>query len=109
MTNAQIIGNASIELMNAGKIGTTGRTLIFIDATGTEITMPEPEAIHTYSTWKEMGYQVQKGQKAVAKITIWKHAVRTIKTDDGSEAQQEHMFPKLSAFFAAHQVEPIKA
>ena len=109
MTNAQIIGNASIELMNAGVIGTTGRTLTFIDGSGTEITMPEPEAIHTYAIWKELGYQVMKGQKAVAKLTIWKHTTRTAKNEDGTEYEAEHMFPKTSAFFARHQVEPATA
>lgn len=108
MTNAQIIGNASFELMKAGLIGTTGRTLTFTDASGAEITMPEPEEIHTYSAWAELGYQVQRGQKAVAKLTIWKHTTRKIKTDDG-EIEKENMFQKTSAFFARHQVEPIKA
>ena len=109
MTNAQIIGNASLELLKAGKIRGTGRTLKVIDAAGNVTTLPEPEEIHTYQTWLDLGYQVQRGQRAVAKITIWKHTTRKVKAEDGSETETEHMFPKNSAFFARHQVAPITA
>lgn len=107
MTNEQIISNAAFELLKAGKIKSTGRTLRAVDHAGNERIIAEPEAIHTYQVWKDLGYQVQRGEKAVAKITIWKHTTRTIKAEDGTETTKEHMFPKCSAFFAAHQVQPI--
>ena len=109
MTNQQIISNASFELLKAGKIKSTGRTLKFVDAAGNVTVSPEPEEIHTYQTWLDLGYQVQRGQRAVAKLTIWKHTIRKAKAEDGSETETEHMFPKNSAFFARHQVAPITA
>ena len=65
ITNAMIILNAQMELMAQGKIGTTGRMIRVQFADG-EQEIPEPEPIHTYQHWKENGYQVRKGEHAVA-------------------------------------------
>lgn len=113
MTNAQIIFNAQQELAEEGKIAYTGKTFKAVDGAGQEIELKETEPIHTYRAWKELGYQVRKGQKAVAKITIWKHSgpkVETIPQEDGREAQvidKGRMFMKTAAFFAESQVEAI--
>lgn len=107
MTNEQIIFEARCELMREGKIGKSGNVYKAVDADGNERIYEEPEEIHTYQAWKEQGYQVQKGQKAVARIVIWKYAVS--KAKDGEEDGKEHMFMKNSAFFTRAQVEPIKA
>jgi hypothetical protein len=110
MTNAQIIGNAQDALLKAGKIRPTGRVLRAVDGAGNEITVPEPEEIHTNKTWKEMGFQVQRGEKAVCKLHIWKHTTRKVKTEDSSEGETvSQMFITSAAFFAMHQVQPIKA
>ncbi len=108
MTNVQIIGNAQEQLLRAGKIIATGRVLRAVDGAGNEITVPEAEPIHTYQTWKEMGFQVQRGEKAVCKLHIWKHTTRKAKGEDGSEGETvSQMFMTSAAFFALHQVQPI--
>ena len=114
MTNAQIIFNAGQELAKEGKIGYTGREFEMETPDGNKITVKETEDIHTYNTWKEMGFQVAKGQKAVAKITIWKHSkpkVDTLPMQDGKDVEYiDHgrMFLKTAAFFSRSQVEVIE-
>ena len=108
MTNAQIIFNARVKLMEEGKIGTTGRAVEVMNQNGETVILPEPEQIHTYAAWKELGYQVQKGQKAIAKFTIWKYAGKVIETEDGTE-EHGKCFMKCAAFFHAGQVEAIGA
>ena len=110
MTNVQIIGNAQEQLLRAGKIKPTGRIFKAVDGAGNEITVPEAEPIHTYQTWKEMGYQVQRGEKAVCKLHIWKHTTRKAKTENGTEGEtMSQMFMTSAAFFAMHQVKPATA
>ena len=112
MTNAQIIGNAQDALLKAGMIKATGRVLRAIDGAGNEILVHEAEPIHTYQTWKELGFQVQRGEKAVCKLHIWKHTTRKAKTEDGSEGEGEtesRTFMTSAAFFAMHQVKPANA
>lgn len=104
MTNAEIIFAAEQELAERGKIQYTGRTLEFEDSEGKKIIFKETEEIHTYNTWKELGYQVQKGQKAVAKFVIWKYSS---KFDEVSQRDESKMFMKKSAFFSRSQVEAI--
>ena len=72
MTNAQIIFNESIELMNQGIIKGTGRTFTVEMEDGTKKTIEEPEELHTFAAWKERGRQVKKGEHAKAKFYIWK-------------------------------------
>lgn len=88
MTNNAIITTAWMMLVSTGKIS------------------PDEE-IHTYQGWKERGYQVRKGEKAVDKFTIWKCAAKK-KNDEGTE-ETPKMFMKLSAFFSTKQVDLIKA
>ena len=111
MTNAQIIFNASMELMKAGTIGTTGRTFTYETETGETITVQEPEPIHTYAAWQEKGYQVRKGEKAIAAITIWKQGKAYVTKDKetGEEVQKDgRMFQKTAYFFKASQVDKIE-
>ena len=112
ITNAMIISNAQFGLMEAGKIGTTGRMITYRDEGG-EHTMPEPEEIHTFARWKALGYSVKKGQHAVAKLTIWKYTggKKTEEDEDGEEKTRHedgHCFMKEAFFFSASQVEPTK-
>ena len=115
MTNAQIIMNQSIQLMKDGIIGTTGRILEYLDAEGNKQTMQEPEPIHTYRAWKEMGYQVRKGEKSVAQFVIWKHTgskAEELPMEDGSAVKVQdkgRMFMKQASFFKASQVDRIEA
>ncbi|MBR4549249.1 MAG: hypothetical protein IKO83_04940 [Oscillospiraceae bacterium] len=116
MTNQQIIDAARVALMDAGKIGSTGRMMEYIDGEGQKHTMPEPEPIHTFNYWKERGYSVIKGEKAVIKLTIWKHTERKCKVPEDANADTAAimaepvtcMFMKTSAFFSLSQVQPIK-
>lgn len=66
--------------------------------------------IHTYAKWRELGYQVKRGEKSMHKITIWK-CVAKVKHNDEDDADYESskLFMKTSAFFTINQVEPIKA
>ena len=90
MTNAAIILGQTTLLMQDGVIG-------------------EDDMIHTYARWKAMGYQVKKGEKAIAKFPVWKYTNKKAKEMDEEEAQAAgYCFMKLSAFFSNNQVEPIK-
>lgn len=121
MTNNMIIFWASVELMNQGKIKGTGRMVEIELDDGRRIEVEEPEPLHTFAAWKQMGYIVKKGEKATAQIDIWKHTTRQLPTDTGNEATdqanraineqggQQKMFRKVASFFTASQVQPITA
>ena len=109
MTNAQIISNRSQYLLSIGKIQPTGRTFEAVDGEGNKITVQEAEQIHTFATWKELGYIVRKGEKAVDSFSIWKYTAKKKTSQTEEQAQEEgHCFLKYSHFFAAHQVKPIQ-
>lgn len=120
MTNAQIILNESINLMEQGKLNGTGNmiTIITVNSDGQEEKkqIEEPEPIHTYAAWKQLGFQVKKGSKAITQINIWKHVSRKeeveVKYTDGTTGTEEiddsKMFMKLSSFFSISQVERIQ-
>lgn len=108
MTNEQIIFNERVRLMEENKIGTTGRMITVEDVSGNKITVAEPEEIHTFQAWKALGYCVRKGEKAIAKFTIWKYTEKNVEVD-GEKDTITNMFMKTSAFFAPNQVERMKA
>jgi len=112
MTNAQIISQAAYRLMTEGKIGTTGRTVTvtMLDEEGNayDKEIMEPESIHTFATWKKLGFRVKKGEHAVARITIWKYAAKKAEPSDDEPVKigdAGRMFLKESCFFATSQVE----
>lgn len=107
MTNRQIVWEESQRLLAAGKIKPTGRVYNWTDEEGMEHTYVEPEPIHTFAAWKELGYVVRKGEKAVAKFPIWKYAAKKVEKDDGTEEDRSSMFMKMSAFFSESQVEKL--
>ena len=109
MTNEAIIFENACKLMKDGVIGTTGRSVTVKTTDGGEMTMLEPEPIHTFQAWKELGYKVKKGEHAIAKFTIWKYKSETIKNESGEDEESGHMFMKLAHFFKRDQVEPLKA
>jgi len=111
MTNAMIIFLESVKLMEAGVIQGSGIKGLTPD--GREIELPEQ--IHTYQAWKQLGYQVKKGSKAVAQFPVWKYIIDKMKEaevgDDVDVEQNEnkgycHM--KLASFFTKSQVEKIQ-
>ena len=110
MTNAQIIMNESIYLLENGIIKGTGRMFeaVIVDKDGNEEKkmVEEPEAIHTYAVWKSLGYQVKKGEKAKASFTIWK-CVKGKKEEESDEEPENKMFMTKAHFFTIDQVEKI--
>lgn len=107
MTNEQIILNVRLQLMEEGKIGSTGRFFEMQGQDGTRKKVPEPEEIHSFSRWKECGYGVKKGEKAIAKVEIWKYA-ESKKPESDEEETKERIFKKSAFFFSASQVEPLR-
>ena len=70
------------------------------------------EEIHTFERWKALGYSVKKGEKSEIKFPIWKYTngrKKDKETGELSEEENPHCFMKMSAFFTAKQVEPMKS
>ena len=112
MTNAMIILNESVRLMNAGIIKGTGRYFEMEDQNGNKKQLELPEALHTYAVWKQNGRQVKRGEKCKARFCIWKQgkSKTTINKETGEETEiPGRMFLKESFFFTFDQTEPIKA
>ena len=113
MTNAMIILNESVKLMEEGLLKGTG---IFVDVeiNGEVMNIEMPEEIHTFNGWKQRGFKVKKGEHSSIKFPIWKYTEKAKKPEEltGNPLEDEpvsNMFMKLSAFFTADQVEEIKA
>jgi len=83
MTNGEIILRESLELLKQGVLKPTGRMFKQELPDGSEIEIPEPEPIHTYNGWKDLGYQVKKGEHAKAQFPIWKYKGQ--KDEEGKE------------------------
>ena len=113
MTNAQIIFNASMQLLEDGVIKGTGRFYTCKNENGEPVTIEEPEPLHTFAKWKELGRQVKKGEHATAAIMIWKagkgKAAEEDATADGEQSTSDDikMFMKKAFFFTLDQTEPI--
>lgn len=113
MTNATIILNESVKLMEEGVLNGTGK-FVKAEINGVLKEIELPEEIHTFNGWKERGFKVKKGAHSKIKFAIWKYTQREKKPEEktGNPLEDEpvsNMFMKLSAFFTAEQVEPIKA
>ena len=107
MTNQDIIFAERCRLAKEGLLGYTGRTLTIQTNEGEKV-FQEPQEIHTYATWKALGFQVKRGEKALAKFQIWKYA-QARREEETEEEPTGRMFLKLSFFFSPAQVEPCKA
>ena len=104
ITNNQIILRESLELVKKGILKTTGRVFIQELPDGTKVEIPEPEPIHTYNGWKELGYQVKKGQHAIASFPIWKY--QSQKDEEGEEVGGQ-CWQKKAFWFTFEQVEKV--
>ena len=61
--------------------------------------------LHTYAIWKSLGYQVQKGQKALISTKLWKMVdVKDKKTGK----KQEKMILCNASLFSYEQVKKIE-
>lgn len=112
MTNAMIILNESVRLMEEGKLKGTGETVKIIHEDGTETELEMPEPIHTFNGWKALGYVVKKGEKSAIKFPIWKYTEKAKPEEEKTgnpieDAPETSMFMKMSAFFRFDQVEKI--
>lgn len=114
MTNAEIIFQNRVFLMEQGVIrGIPGTTIKVKDEQGErEVLMPEE--IHTFQAWKKLGYQVQKGEHAIAKFQVWKFKASKAGADDREVGENEDLekqkgkcFMKLAFFFTADQVKEV--
>ena len=105
ITNKEIIRQASLELMEQGILKPTGRTYIVELADGSTQELPEIEPIHTYNGWKELGYQVKKGEHAKAQFTIWKYSGK--KDEETGEQEDGRCFMKKAFWFTLDQVERV--
>lgn len=106
MTNEQIITAERIEAMKQGIIGGTGKTVYLLD--GTEI--DEPEEMHTFQGWKQLGYKVRKGEHAKVTTKLWKAKnsktkYTSIKTGEEKEMDITDFYLCKSFLFSQSQVE----
>lgn len=120
MTNAQIILNESLRLMEEGILKGSGHFAEIETEDGT-MTIEMPEDIHTFQGWKALGYSVKKGEKSTIKFPIWKHTTKFLKTDTESpelnamnaninaQGGSQRMFMTTASWFTFSQVEPAKA
>lgn len=113
MTNAMIIFQESVKLMEAGKIKGTGQ-FVEVESDGETKRLELPEEIHTFNGWKKRGYCVKKGEHSTIKFAIWKYTEKAKAPEELTgnpieDAPKTNMFLKMSAFFTAAQVEPLKA
>jgi hypothetical protein len=77
----------------------------------------EPEPIHTFADWKKRGYFVKKGEKAMARFTIWNFTEKASKLTKANrelagvdpEKPDPHYYMKEACFFKASQVEKATA
>lgn len=112
ITNAMIIFQAQQQLFLEGKLKPTGRMLKFEDAEGAK-EVPEVEDIHTFQRWKELGYQVRKGEHAIAAFSIWKYTSKAKgKSEEEAQAANDEndggfCFMKRAFWFSASQVDAI--
>ena len=75
-TTNDIIFQVAMDLLEAGTIRGTGHMMkaqtLNDEGELVETMVEEPEALHTFARWKAKGYMVRKGEKAVAKVGLWK-------------------------------------
>lgn len=119
MTNAMIIMNESLKLMEDGKLNGSGQFAEIETADGKQ-TIELPEEIHTFNGWKALGYSVKKGEKSSIKFPIWKYTTKMLDTNTGNaeldkmnsqineQGGKSNMFMKTAAFFTMAQVEKIQ-
>ena len=71
---------------------------------------PNKIVLHTYATWKKLGYQVKKGEKSEHKISVWKRSTKKVENEEEEKEEVDNgrYFLKASAFFTQEQVERIE-
>ena len=109
MTNQHIILLQQIELQKEGILKFTGRKIKILNLAGEQVEIDEIQPIHTYQGWKALGYQVKKGEKAIAKFPVWTYSAKKVEEDENKEKiVAGKMYMKTSAFFTDEQVEKVE-
>ncbi len=111
MTNTEIILKNRFRLMEEGILDSTGR-MIKVETDDGEKELPEPQQIHTYAGWLDLGYRVRHGQHAIADFPIWKMRPAGKRKDKktGAEISYDEKMMMVKAFwFSPDQVEKITA
>ena len=107
MTNAMIILMESIKLMEEGKLNGTGN-FVEVETQDGKKQLEIPEPIHTYAKWKELGYQVRRGEKSEIKIQVWKYRGKIQHDEEsGEDVETGKCFMKVASFFTRAQVDAI--
>lgn len=105
VTNGEIILRESLELMKQGILKPTGRMFTQEMPDGSKIEIPEPEPIHTYNGWKDLGFQVKKGEHAKAQFPIWKWKGQ--KNEETGEEEGGQCYQRKAFWFTQDQVEKV--
>ena len=114
MTNNMTVFMEAQKLAEAGKIAYTGKKVVF-NVNGMDMEYKETEPIHTFLEWKNAGYMVKKGEKAIAKFAIWNYTDKASKAKrealekagDDPDKKMPHFYMKESAFFSQSQVKKL--
>ena len=112
MTNEEIIMGNRIFLMKEGLLKGTGVMIEYRAESGEIEKVEMPEEIHTFNTWKKLGYSVKKGEHSIARFPIWqKVKSKAKKEDEGKDEEKEEKngryYKKVAFFFTKDQVEKI--
>lgn len=112
ITNNMIILMESFRLMDEGILKGSG-IINEVEINGETKKMEMPEEIHTYNRWKQLGYQVQKGEKSKIKFNVWHYRTGRRGTEADGEENVENRggkcYMQLTAFFTMDQVKRIEA
>ncbi len=114
MTNAQIIFNNRVFLMEQGIIKGIPGTSITIEDEDGKRTIQMPEEIRSYDDWKREGRQVQKEEHSVARFQIWmpkKGKAKAEKENSENEQEEEKLkgfYKKVVFFFTIDQTKEIE-
>lgn len=73
---------------------------------------PLTVVLHTYATWKSLGYQVKHGEKSEHSIPVWRKSTKKVEIENNNgdieQVENGRYYIKLSAFFTQNQVERIE-
>ena len=103
--NSEIILQESLELLKQGVLKPTGRVFVQELPDGSKVELPEPEPIHTYNGWKDLGYQVKKGEHAKATFPVWKWKGQ--KNEETGEEEGGTCYQRKAFWFTFDQVEKV--
>ena len=70
--------------------------------------IPLTTPMYTWGVWRNLGYQVKKGEKCRHRVALYKHTTKKIE-QDGQERTVGRCFVKTANLFTSEQVEKIAA